>query len=451
MNSEWLVGLVFRMVLVVGLVLLNGFFVAAEFSLVKVREGQLEEFALRSRRSVRWAKQLLKQLDQALSACQLGITLASLALGWIGEPFFSALLAPFWEVFQLQGSKYEQLRESGTVVVGFAIMTLLHITAGEQAPKWLAIQRPLSVSLVVSGPLLLFQSIAYPFTWLLNRASQGLLRTLGVRGRGGTEVSHSEEELRRILVAALDQSRGELSKLLREIMLSTFELKERIARDVMKPRRLIVGFSDNWPIQKCVEVAKKTRFSRFPIFEGGDLDRILGVVHIKDLYYVADRIKSARDLVALARPVLYAPEWARLDLLLSRFLQERLHLCIVVDEYGATSGLVTLEDVLEELVGEIRDEFDLEEQSPIQQLGNNTWRVDGLCPLHEVSELLGTELEDETVSTIGGYIVAKLGFLPQPGDRIKINGWECVVEEVGPGSVKKLLVRRAQSTSGELG
>ncbi len=444
MQERTFLEIVLKLLAVAVLVLLNGFFVSAEFALVKVRRSQLDELIQKGRRWAKFTRQVVEHLDEALSACQLGVTLASLGLGWIGEPVFSALLSPMWHLLGFTGPAHETLRHSVAVVVGFSLITFLHISAGEQAPKWLAIQRPLSVALVVGGPLLVFQRVMYPFIQLLNRTSLWLLHLVGLSAGGEYEVPHSEEELKLILASAFARKRDKSSNLIRDVMLNTFELPERFAREVMQPRKEIVGFAHHWPIEQCLEVARQTRYSRFPLLEAGDLDRVLGVVHVKDLYTARDSVKKAADLIRYARPVHYVPEWARLHQVLMDMIDRQVHICIVVDEYGATVGLVTMEDILEELVGEIRDEFDTDEVQLIKPIGKEKWRLDGRYPIHELEELLGVELEVEEVATVAGLVTYRLGRLPEKGESIRLDGWELVVEEMDQTTIRTLRLQRAE-------
>ena len=431
-----------KILAVVFLVFLNGFFVAAEFALVKVRRSQLDTLVARGSRLARVTRKVIDNLDTSLSACQLGITLASLALGWVGEPIFSALLAPVWRLAGLGGEAYARLHETAAVAVGFTVITFLHISAGEQAPKWFAIQRPLPTALAVSGPLLWFRRASYPFIWILNEASLRILDLLGIHPQESHEAVHSEEELKLLLAGFLGRKERE-SSLSKQIILNAFELRERVVKEAMQPRREIVGFDDDFSVEKCVEIAEKTRFSRFPILKDGDLDQTLGVIHIKDLYARRAQARTAADLLPWARPIVYIPEVSRLDRLLAILLERRLHFSIVVDEYGSTVGLITLEDILEELVGEIRDEFDTEETAPIEQAGPNEWVLDGAAALHELEELTGLEFEEEEVTTVSGLTVRRLGRFPEAGDLIPLGeGWELTVEKLEGQTASRLRLRR---------
>lgn len=439
MNWDFLFAISLKLLAVLVLVFLNGFFVAAEFALVKVRETQLDELMRRGNRWAGTAKQVVKHLDASLSACQLGITLASLALGWIGEPVFSALLQPVFILVGLTGSETAHLRETAAVIVGFAAMTFLHITAGEQAPKWLAIQKPLPVSLVVAKPLRVFHLISYPFIWLLNHASLWLLRRAGLQAGGEHEFGHSEDELRLLLS---NENKGASGAALgRDIVLNAFDLRQRIAREVMRPRREITVLSTSFSMAQCLDVADKTRFSRFPLCEDGDIDRTVGVVHIKDLYVNRLKITAAADLAPYARKLIFVPETARLEKVLQLLLDRRLHLALVVDEYGSTAGMVTLENILEELVGQIQDEFD-QEKPLIQATSDGVWELDGLLPLHELAELTGEALPAEDVTTASGLVTQRLGGFPKDGDRLTLGPFELVVIETDNNRVTRLRLSR---------
>ena len=440
MNWDAASGLIWKLLAVVGLVLLNGFFVAAEFALVKVRGTQLDALYLRGSRLARATRRVTAHLDTALSACQLGITLASLGLGWIGEPVFYALLSPLWTAAGLGGPEWAHGRKMVAVIVGFSAITFLHITAGEQAPKWLAIQRPVQVALAVSRPLEWFQRLSYPFIWLLNSASLWILRRLGLQAAGEGAIQ-SEEELRLVLSEATQVAGG--TEFGRYIVLNALDLRHRVARDVMRPRRELAVLDTTASIADCLELAERTRYSRFPLCVNGDPDRMLGVVHIKELFAARHKAVTAADLASAARKLIYVPETARLENLLRHLLDRKLHLAIVVDEYGGTVGLVTLENILEELVGQIQDEFD-QEKPLVVRTSPTEWHLDGALPLHELAELAGESIVATDVATVSGYVAERLGGFPKAGDRLTIGTSELAVEETDGLRVTRLkLVRPA--------
>jgi CBS domain containing-hemolysin-like protein len=440
MNFDTLVSIGLKLMAVGVLVLINGFFVAAEFAIVKIRDTQLNPLIAKGNRRAKVARRVIGNLDASLSACQLGITLASLALGWVGEPVFTALLAPVLDWLHIEA---ETVRESIAVVVGFCVITFLHITAGEQAPKWLAIQKPLPTSLWVVQPLEWFHRASYPFIWLLNYSSLWMLRRLGIQPMSEAEQAHSEEELRLLFAASHEHAGG--TALGRDIVLNAISLRQRIARDVMRPRLEIVGLDTEATITECLEVAEKSRYSRFPLCEGGDLDKTAGVVHFKDLFAMRLKVKRGADLIPVARKLIYVPETARLEGMLKLFLERQLHMAIVVDEYGGTVGMVTLENILEELVGQIQDEFD-QEKPLLQKIADNTWELDGALPLHELSELVGEDLTEEGVTTTSGFVTHRLGRFPTEGVVLKLANHDLRVEATDGSRVSRLRLTRRNET-----
>jgi CBS domain containing-hemolysin-like protein len=437
MDAGWTLAL--KLASVPALVLLNGFFVAAEFALVKIRDTQLDGLVARGRRQAKLARHILAHLDPYLSACQLGITLASLALGWVGEPAFAALLEPLMQWLQVDSAR---VRHVTAVVVGFTLITFLHIVVGEQAPKFLAIKRPLPTSLWVAYPLKWFFYGTYPFIWFLNVASLRVLRWLGIEGGGEHGGEHSEEELRLMLGGRNAAQAGGGGGLGRDLVLNAFDLKRRVVREVMTPRRQMVALATDAPLKDCLGVAEQTRYSRFPLARDGNLDLLEGVVHFKDLVALRDKARTGAELRAVARPLIYVPPTARLEGLLGRFLDRKLHLAVVVDEFGGTLGLVTLENILEELVGQIQDEFD-HEKPRLVQLNADTWDLDGALPLFELGELVGEPLAAGDITSVSGWVTQQLGGFPRRGDVVRVGGFELRVEEVEQLRVLRLrLVRQ---------
>jgi magnesium and cobalt exporter, CNNM family len=437
-SAQDILSLALKVLLVLALVAVNAFFVAAEFALVKVRGTQLDALVLRGNRRAGLARSIIGNLNTFLSATQLGITMCSLGLGWVGQPIFAALLSPVLVSLHVESAA---VRESIAFAVGFSALTFLEITAGELAPKWAALQNPLPIALWVSRPLRWFYAASYPFNWVLNSAAAWLLRQAGIELLGGEARAHSEEELRLLLGAA--QRQAGVAPLGRDIVLNALDLRRRVAREVMRPRQEIVGLDTEASIAECLDVAEKTRYSRFPLCEGGNLDKTLGVVHIKDLYAMRLKVRSGGELLPAARKLIYVPETARLEKLLQLFLERRLHLAIVVDEYGGTVGMVTLENILEELVGQIQDEFD-QEKPLLARTSENTWEAAGTLPLHELEELAGEPLREEGITTVSGWITQRLGGFPKVGDVLKVGACELRVEEMAG-----MLVARVKLTKGE--
>jgi CBS domain containing-hemolysin-like protein len=331
------------------------------------------------------------------------------------------------------------------VGVGFSTITFLHIVVGEMAPKSLAIRLAMPTVMWIAYPMRWFYLAMYPFIWVLNESALLLLRWVGLEPAHESEGVHTEDELR--LVVASSQKHFGASGFNRDIVQNALELRHRIARDVMRPRQEISVLSTKSSIAECLDAAEKTRFSRLPLCEGGDLDRTHGVVHIKDLFAMRLRAITGADLLPFTRKLIYVPESARLDRLLQLFLERKLHMAIVVDEYGGTMGLVTIENVLEEVVGPIQDEFD-QEKPLLVRAGESEWNVDGALPLHELEEIVGEPLRTEGVSTANGLLTSRLGGFAKPGDVIEIGAYELRAEEVDGVRVTRLKLRRRPLDAG---
>ena len=427
-----------KVLAVVGLVLLNGFFVAAEFALVKVRNTQLDPLIAAGHRRAALARRLVSHLDATIGATQLGITLVSLGLGVLVEPVFQSLLGP---VFQWTGVESERVRHSIAIGFGFFTNTFLLVVVGELGPKALAIRKTLPTALWTAAPLAWFYGLSYPFIVVLNWSAQWLLRQMGIQPASEGDLAHSEEELRLLFAASQKRSGG--TALGRDIVLNALDLRQRVAREVMRPRQEIVALGTGASMTECLDVSEKTRFSRFPLCEGGDLDRTLGVVHFKDLYAMRLKARCGADLLPAARKIVYVPETARLEKLLQVFQDRRLHLAIVVDEYGGTVGLVTLENILEELVGQIQDEFDQEKPMAVR-IGEHSWDIAGALPVHDLEQLIGVPLTEEEATTASGWVTRRSGGFPKAGDVLAVGDYEMRVEEMDDTRVARLRLSRAQ-------
>jgi CBS domain containing-hemolysin-like protein len=382
------------------------------------------------------------RMDAFLSATQLGITLSSLGLGWIGEPAFAHMLGP---VFTAAGVQSEVIVHNASVAVAFAFITFLHIVVGELAPKSWAIRAGERIALWVALPMRVFQVVFRPALWLLARASEATLRLVGVSPETSGDLAHSEEELRMLL--AESHRLGELSGAKREILENVIDYTDRTARHVMIPRADIAYLSLARPLDENLAVITQSAHTRFPL-AAGDIDHVIGMVHVKDLFNRRDQLRASQDLAGFKREILFVPEARPLDALQKDFQQRRTHMAIVVDEYGGTSGLVTLENVIEEIVGEIQDEFDRE--PPTVQETAEGLVFDGLTLVDDAAERLGASLpETADVSTLGGLVAAQVGRIPRVGDRVTVGGYHLTVVEMRARRVTKVLAGRAGERSPE--
>jgi CBS domain containing-hemolysin-like protein len=417
---------------VFALVFLNGFFVAAEFAIVKVRATQIEPLAQRGSKRARVAQNVISHLDSYLSATQLGITLTSLGLGWMGEPFVAHMLAP---VLTSVGLSNPTVITTLSFAFGFGIITFLHIVLGELAPKSLAIQRAQGVTLTIATPLHLFFVVFRPFIWMLNGSANFFLRLVGIAPVSEGELAHSEEELRLLL------SQGTtLTSTGKSISLRAMELRDRTVREVMVARTGLVSLSTLKTIEENIAIALENQFTRYPLCER-DVDNIVGMIHLKDLFKLKGETGPGGRLLDIKREMLFVPETMSLERTLNLFLTRRMLMAIAVDEYGGTAGLVTLENVLEELVGEIRDEFDVESVL-VQKVNDAEYIVDGSMPLLEFSRMFNVIPDSRDVVTVSGYLIHLLGTVPVRGTVQQVGDWNAAVEVVDGIKIRTVRLRK---------
>jgi len=435
-------GVFTRLFIILLLIFLNGFFVASEFALVKVRSSQLDLLEEEGNRRAVLANHVISNLDAYLSATQLGITLGSLALGWLGQPYVASLLAP---VLTHVGISSKAVVDGISITVGFAIITYFHIVLGELTPKTISIRKALQTSLWVSAPLHLFYLIFRPAIWFLQVSAAGILRLLRLDPVAENELGHSEEELRMILTES--DSKTEVPTLSKELLINALDFRRRVVRDIMTPRGDVIYLDVEESFEANLQVALESNHTRFPLVQG-HLDNTVGLIHIKDL--MKEMKKPKPDLLTVRRDLLPVPEFMPLEKLLNTFLAKRVHLALVVDEFGGAVGIVTLDNVLEELVGEIKDEFDQEPAREFVRLNDEEFVVQGQLNLYELQELADLNLENPEVSTIGGYVVQLLGHLPKQGEQVQIEDYLVTITQtdglrIFPLHFKK---RQAQPSQG---
>jgi len=422
--------LVGKLAVIAALVALNGFFVACEFAIVKVRASQLDTLAEEGNMRARFAKYVRGHLDAYLSATQLGITLASLALGWIGEQFLVNILEPFFALANIHSHAFAT---SVSVTLAFIGITFLHIVFGELGPKYTAIANPLSVVLRLIRPLGAFYVLFKPAIWLLHKSSNFLLQTVLRRQPvPSTELAHSEEELRLILEQS--EKSKEVSALGRSLLMNVLDLRDRVVRDIMTPRGEIVYLDLEDEFEANARKAIESQHTRFPLCRE-NLDNTVGLIHIKELLPMMR--DPHPDLLKIKRDLIPVPEMMPLEKLLKLFLTKHAHLALVVDEFGGTVGMVTLENVLEELVGDIQDEFDFEKEE-FRKISVGEFTVDGTLGLYELNDLAKLELANADVSTIGGYVTHLLGHLPKQGEQVKIDSYLVTVSQTDGRRINQL-------------
>lgn len=390
-----------KLVLFILLIAFTAFFVAAEFAIVKVRATRIDQLVAEGKPSAIRAKRVITQLDEYLSACQLGITITALGLGWVGESTVEKILHPLFELIGLEG----QLASIISFIIAFSTVTFLHVVVGELAPKTLAIQKAEQVTLVLSAPLVVFYKVMYLPIKLLNGSARMLTRAFGLKMMSENEEVHSEEELRMIMTDSLKG--GEINNSEYSYMNRIFEFDDRIAKEVMVPRTEISSFDKTVTIQEIFKQMNVEQYTRYPVYDQ-DKDHIIGIVNMKRILSEMIRSEEAKNhqVEQYIQPVIQVIETIPISELLIKFQVERIHMAILLDEYGGTSGLVTIEDIIEEIVGEIRDEFDADEVPEMRKLGVGHYNVSGKLLLDELNASLGTNIEVEDVDTVAGWFMA---------------------------------------------
>jgi len=410
------------------LVLINGFFVAAEFALVKIRESRIEEMVKEKRPFASTASWLVERLDASLSACQLGITMASLGLGWIAEPAVAHLLRP---LILSAGITSEILIHGIAFTIAFTTITAFHLVLGEQAPKIAALRRPETAVLWCALPLKIFYYLSYPFMAALNSTTAFLLRKAGIEGGSEHEIPHSEEEIRALLMHA--HVAGELSRSEHRLINAVFEFDELICRRVMLPRADVVYLDTRHSLSEAIDIFHQTKHTRYPLCDSS-LDKIVGVVHIKDLIGLS--ADTDFDLSSVIRPPQYVLETMPVRRLLRQFQATHQHLAFLVDEYGTVSGIVTLDNILESIIGPVEDEFD-DEQPEILSEGPKVYLVSGNTSIDAINQRFDFKLVADDVDTIAGLMMARTDKLLAPGDQVELSGATAEVLEVkGPRVIR---------------
>ena len=431
---------IYSISIVIVLIALTAFFVAAEFAIVKVRSSRIDYLIAEGSNRATSVKTVITNLDEYLSACQLGITVTALGIGWFGKP----ALKQMFDTLFLNLNISTQLADIFAVILVFLFITFLHVVIGELAPKTFAIQKAEQVSLFVAKPLIFFYRIAFPFIWVLNGSARIITKLLGLKPPKGHDEVHSEEELR--LLVSESYKNGEINQSEYKYVNKIFEFDDRIAKEIMVPRTEMHIISKEMPAEEALQKMSQEKYTRYPVVDG-DKDHVIGFVNFKDIFtdFVQHNAVSNKKVEQYIRPIILVIDSIPIHDLFLKMQKERTHIAILIDEYGGTSGLVTVEDILEEIVGDIQDEFDTDEQPEIQQVSETKTILEGKVLVSEVNTLLGLTIDDNGVDTIGGWILTKNIEIAEE-DFIEIENYKFCVKELDGHYIKRLEVTKTVET-----
>ena len=423
--------IIINLIVIAILIALTAFFVSYEFAIVKIRSTRIDQLVAEGNKNAIAAKKIVSNLDEYLSACQLGITVTALGLGWLGEPTVEHILHPLLVSLNLP----ESVSTIASFIIAFASVTFIHVVVGELAPKTLAIQKAEMVTLLLARPMIIFYKVMYPFIKVLNGSARLIVGIFGLKPASEHEAAHSEEELQLIITESYKS--GEINQSEFKYVNNIFEFDDRIAKEIMVPRTEIVAFDKSQMLAECLEIVKNENYTRYPVIDG-EKDNIVGMVNMKEVLtdYIINK-KLETPIEHYVRPVIQVIESIAIHDLLLKMQKDRIHMAILMDEYGGTAGLVTVEDILEEIVGEIRDEFDADEVNEINKISENKTIVDGKVLIEEVNDLFGLDLDDTDIDTIGGWILSQKMDIAE-GEKLYHGNYEFKVIKVDGYHIKSL-------------
>lgn len=424
------------------LIALTAFFVASEFAIVKVRTTRINQLVAEGNRRAITAKKIISNLDEYLSACQLGITITALGLGMLGEPTVKLLMKPVFAQFDIAPNAATIL----SFIIAFTVVTFLHVVVGELAPKTIAIQRAEAITLASAKPLIFFYLIMYPVIKGMNGSARAIIRLFGFKPASESEMVHSEDELRMILSDSLKG--GEINQSEYKFVNKIFEFDDRLAKEIMVPRTEMMTIEKDVTLREMFELMGVEQFTRYPVTDG-DKDHVIGLVNMKNLLtaYIKDPETGDQPVSEYMQPIIRVIESMAIGDLLLKIQRERIHMAILMDEYGGTSGLVTIEDILEEIVGEIQDEFDMDEVPEVQKINDNHYILDAKMLIENVNDVLDIDINEEDIDTIGGWFMSER-FEAVPGEKIIEQGYEFTVKDVEGHHILYLEVMKNEKTNG---
>jgi CBS domain containing-hemolysin-like protein len=422
---------IINLIVIAILIAFTAFFVSFEFAIVKIRSTRIDQLVSEGNKKAIAAKKIVSNLDEYLSACQLGITVTALGLGWLGEPTVEHMLHPLFTKFNVAESAAGIL----SFIIAFASVTFIHVVVGELAPKTIAINKAEAVTLIFAKPMIIFYKLMYPFIKVLNGSARVIVGIFGLKPASEHEEAHSEEELQ--LIISESYKSGEINQSEYKYVNNIFEFDDRIAKEIMVPRTEIVVFDRSQTLAECLEIVKVENYTRYPVIDG-EKDNIVGMLNMKEVltdYISGKNLDTPID--EYTRPVIQVIESIAIHDLLVKMQKDRVHMAILMDEYGGTAGLVTVEDILEEIVGEIRDEFDQDEVPEINKISEHKTVVDGKVLIDEVNDLFGLDIQEDEMDTIGGWILSEKMDVVE-GDKVKYGDYEFKVLEIDGYHIKLL-------------
>lgn len=422
----------FHFVIALFLVLLNGFFVATEFALLNVTGTRMGTLASKGRWQAKLVLRILKNVNAYLSSCRLGITITSIGLGWLAGPALVNVMEPMLSHFHWP----ERIMEFIGWMIGFAIVVTSHYIISEHIPKLTAMQKPEQVTLWSAAPIVFFYNLTFPLTWLLNKASNGILHKSGMKSEIEREVAHTEDEIRVLVKESHKSGKIDQTELL--LVDNAFEFTETIGREIMIPRTELVCLYANMTFEENLEIATAEMRTRYPVCNP-DKDHIIGFIHMKDLLKAS--VNGLEHIQSIVRPLMSVPETTPISSILKQMQSNRTEIALLIDEYGGTSGLVTIEDILEELVGEIYDEFD-EDRPSIEKKDSTTHSIDGLLHIDEFNDYFGLDIQTDDYDTIGGWLYSQLDTLPEINQRVYYGGLELIVDEMMNHRISRIVVKK---------
>lgn len=434
--------ILFNLFIIGFLLFLNGFFVATEFAMISVRKTRITQLTDEGNFSARMALETLKDLEKFIAAVQLGVTISAIGLGWVGEATLAEMFKKMFSLLPVSMVGFAS--HTLATIFAFAFVTILNVLFGELIPKSVALKYPEKISLIFAIPLRIIIKILTPATYVLNKTANFVLGLFRIERSTTSHLAHSTEELNMLINASYNE--GVLNETEKDLLNNVFKFSDLSAKQVMIPRTDMACIASDITFEELNELTSESQYTRYPVYEE-NLDHISGIIHIKDLYEQSLK-KEEFSIEKIIRPVLLVPETMTMDNLIREFQKGHIQMAIVIDEFGGTAGLITLEDVLEEIFGEVQDEFDAEE-ADIKQIEENTYLANAMMRIDEINEFFGIEIIDEDVDTIGGYVVKLLGRIAQAGDVASSENLEFQVKEIDGARITKLVITKKLHTAEE--